>query len=190
MCYFITATVRGAGLDALNQALRDAGTGVSFADFSDSRVVGRLEPGDLYLRHDTGACDCDTWLGLETRAWGKDAAKRAVTEGRTAKLRAKGWSEARIRRWIQERESSADRAGLGPGQEVTAASHDAVPWVEVVRAALETARAKRFGLALHWYGGASLEDRFKLGRREFALADLTVKLLMSMEEDVLYSFRR
>jgi hypothetical protein len=188
VCYFITAAVAGANADEVNAALRRAGSDGAFADAGASPIRAQLKAGEVYLEHRSGAqCDCGTQLGSANRASGPSAVS-AATSRAVAKLRAKGWGDARIRRWREQRAHAAER-GNRP-ERGTPATPDNESWATAIRAVLEGTHASRFGLALHWYSGSPSREEFRLLRSEFPLPALSVALLAGVPEDTLCWFLR
>jgi hypothetical protein len=178
MCYHITGAVKGIGLEALNAALRAAGGGMVFADASASPVQGQLAAGERYLEHASGGwCDCGTMLG--------QADPPGEADRRAAKLRAKGWGQAKIDRWLaQTRQASQEKLTRRVDQSNDPGNDT---WAVGITAAL-AAGAAGFGLVLHWYSGAVADERFHLSRAAFPLAALDPELLSHMPHDTLYWF--
>jgi hypothetical protein len=184
MCYHISAVVGGVGLEGLHAAMRDASPYLRFDEVSNPPIGLLLASDEAYLVRVDTHCDCGTWLGSANRA---AAGKYAVTHNDVAKPKAKGWGSQRIQRWEAERLKAT---ALAKSKELQDSDgRDSQPWVGVVREALEVAKARSFGLLLHWYSGP-MPEPIDATRREFTLADLDWELLAGMPEDTLYSFTR
>jgi len=183
VCYYITAAVSGVDVEGLNAVWRHAGLQVEFTELN-SPMKAQCAPGEKYLFHEPGVsgCDCGTWLGSAARP----VCGEPHEDKEAAKMRKKGWSQAKIDRWAQEKHQANDRAKIRAAR----ARDDDVPWAQVVRAALDDGRAARFGLILHWYEAAIETAQFTLKRQDLSVVDLNAELLESMEEDTLYSFTR
>jgi hypothetical protein len=167
--------------------------------------------GDHYYLTTRSHCDCDSALGsLGGRITGprrQSAAGAAGRDPEVAKLRKRGWGEAKIRRWLEQRAQAAaswSRAeaaraeALGTAVREAGGSGEAQRWLgairELVGAADElrgAAPVKHVGLLLHQYGGGLRTERITLARSETSsAATLEVQGLLELEEDVLYRFTR
>ncbi|MDR2566480.1 MAG: hypothetical protein LBC97_10610 [Bifidobacteriaceae bacterium] len=182
MCYFITATISGAGAAELNDVLRGAGSGVRFEPALNPHVQAQLDAGESYLAHKASGCDCDTWLGAATR--------HRPTADRVGRLRARGWSEARIERWLLETEGAAARLAARQASPHHGDPATGEPWIAVIGAALSHPRVTSFGLLLHFYSGSIDAESFQFERVDRPLAALTPDVLAAMPEDTLLSFSR
>jgi hypothetical protein len=176
MCHLITTTLsHDTELGALRPVIREHR--MALAPIYNSHVATQLPRGTLYLRATQGMCDCGTALGCLTRG---DRDPHHAGERDQERLRRKGWGEAKIARWVAERERSA-------GRETRRAEADR--WLTFIRAVLETGRTHRFGLLLHWYCGGIETERINLrDTRRLPIAQVTPDTLMEIEEDVLYEF--
>ncbi|MCL2785339.1 MAG: hypothetical protein FWD55_07885 [Propionibacteriaceae bacterium] len=192
MCHYITASLAGISVDELNTVLLKNGDRVSFSLAVNQHVQAFLNPGEVYLVHNASTCDCGTELGKAAQSYpNENASSPDSVERDLAKLRAKGWGEEKIRRWLAEKQLAAEHAGQANlvRQQVLNESgwHGVQQWVDVITTAIELAGAKSFGLLLHWYSGP-LSERMSVTRRDFPLTDLGVELLAHMPEDTLYAF--
>jgi len=106
MCRYITATLsHDTDLDALRPVIRDYG--VPLTPVRNGRVEEQLPRGTVYLSATGGMCDCGTILGRLRR---DEASSPGGTRERDRhRLRKKGWGEARIARWEEERKAIAER---------------------------------------------------------------------------------
>jgi hypothetical protein len=171
--------------------------------------------GDHYYLTTRGHCDCDTALGsLGGRISGPRRQTVAGAAGRdpeVAKLRKRGWGEAKIRRWLEQRAQAAANWTRAEavraetrGTEIREAggTGEAQRWLETIRELLGGdgeggrageggARVKHVGLLLHQYGGGLQNERITLARSEtVSAAALELQTLLELQTDVLYRFTR
>lgn len=103
-----------------------------------------------------------------------------------AKLRRKGWSAARIDRTLAARAEAARRRALRGASDLGAEE-----WLSLLRAVVVAVDAPYVGLLLHWYSGDVEREEFAIRRREAVpLTAASPDLLMRIDQDVLYEFRR
>jgi hypothetical protein len=186
MCHYVTAVLPELVAPPSAQAAAEAHQ-LRFEPVANAFVGGQLRRGEGYFRLGTGQCDCGTPLGARSAAPADDP----PSDRELAKLRKKGWSAAKIERWLGERRLARDRrarknaahdASLGPALE---------GWVAFLRAVLEAGDVASVGLLLHWYRGGVDSERIRLAsRRGVPLRELSADLLLGIEEDVLYDFQR
>src|SRR5687768_8778719 len=105
MCHYITATLpQSVDTDSVAPIFRSHK--FAFDLISNPHVSAQLEAGDLYLLTTTGHCDCGTALGsLNVRGPQDDLSH----ERELKKFRKQGWSEAKIARWIQQKENTKEK---------------------------------------------------------------------------------
>lgn len=167
MCQFLTAVLpSGTDLDRAARSLAPAGMTCQRLD--NPNVVG-LEPGEVWALATAGHCDCGTPIGRGARRDRFD-----VTGDDLRKLRRKGWSDAKIERWLAEKEKArgkVDRATPG---------HLLVPIVEALKATAP------IGLVLHTYRGRLTEEPITIAsRRVVDTMDLVPEDLRDLAEDTL-----
>lgn len=187
MCYFVTATLPfNVKVESVASVFESHNLG--FKLLSNPHVAAQLEPGDLYVLTTRGYCDCDTALGsLNSRDnYGTVNYERELT-----KFRRQGWSEAKIQRWLEQKEQMKERL-LRDNQHRAEASADpaqATHWIGLIEGLLWSGYARRLGLLLHMYGGSVSGERVNiLSREQVTLGELNSERLMRMKEDVLYEF--
>lgn len=103
------------------------------------------------------------------------------------RLRAKGWSEAKIARSLARQEDAAARA------EKLRGAHDvreATGWLEFIDEALKSSLTPYLGILLHWYSGPLSERITVAGREVVSCSELSAEVLADAREDVLYVFQR
>ena len=169
MCHYITATIpRAADTSRFRKLVEKHG--LAFEPISNSAVEELLRPGEAYFHATREYCDCGTSL-VRSRS-PSDARSRKVQQ-----FRRRGWSEAKIERWLQSTTPGAKDHGTGPTQgewqafivDVLAAG---VPYV---------------GLLVHWYRG-SLSDEPIAIKRRVAAQPTSLPLADGLDEDMLYCF--
>jgi hypothetical protein len=182
MCHFITAIVPGSAdresLERIFHAHR-----LAFSVIGNPHVASQLAAGDLQVCTTQGHCDCDTVLGSHRRIGNRKPGTREL-----AKLRTKGWSEAKIQRWLEQREGVAQRDERSTELRARASLPEAERWVAFINDALT--KTPYFGLLLHMYSGGLDTERIDLKRRRTPRGKLSADFLLSIEEDVLYEFER
>src|SRR5262249_9313009 len=144
MCHFVTATVPGElELPLLARVFEKHNLG--FRLLSSSPVVRQLPAGDRYVLTTRGHCDCGTVLGSRRTPEAESRARQV------AKLRKKGWGDAKIERWLAEKQAVRERDVRKPDSDARARTADVERWLAFVDDAL--ALVPRVGLLLHFYGG-------------------------------------
>ena len=113
--------------------------------------------------------DCGTELGRLA------GAEMAEQQRKVRRLEKKGWSKAKIDRWVADRSKSINRK-------------EVVAWVDFLTTALSSGAADSVGLMLHFYSGSVDDETFDFGRQQVPVADIDADFLLGMEEDCLYVF--
>lgn len=172
MCQFLTAVLpAGADLDRAARSLAPAG--MTCRPLDNPNVVG-LEPGEIWALATAGHCDCGTPVGQGTGEQRSD-----VTENDLRKLRRKGWSDAKIDRWLAEKEKVRSKV------ERSTPRGQLEPIVEALKSAAP------LGLVLHTYRGRIDQERITIARRRVVHApDLTTDDLHDLAEDTLLYVKR
>jgi hypothetical protein len=186
MCHFVTAVVGGgADLTRLNAIAQKHHRW--FTPLVNDSVEPHLRKDETYVSTlPRGArCDCGTGLGWLPRELAR-APKPAGGDADIAKLRRKGWSEAKISRWLESKErDSRTWAPPSPQQVESDTQNDS--WLALADEVLAEPGVSSFGLMVHWYR-SGLENRIPFkGRNDVALSRAA---LASMEDCRLYVFRK
>ena len=186
MCTYITAVVSaGADEAALRQIADRWGHGWEAID--NPHVQAQLKTGERYFLTTRKRCDCGTALGSAGPEWRH---RRKDPTDRVPELRRKGWSEAKIARWLEDKQRAAGHherkeawlAGQPPGPEEEM-------WLGFLREALGGGAARGIGLLLHWYSGGVDSERISVkARSAVPLAVGSEDLLRRMEYGHLYMF--
>ena len=175
MCLFITAVVpRSAlcsGFDAVVARHK-----LAFRPCRNPHLIAQLKPAEHYAHTSSGGCDCGSPLFF---------AARDHLEKQIGKLRAKGWSNAKISRWVED---SRPRAHQQKGAQDRCWS---IPdWAAFLEEALALPRVSFVGLIGHWYQGDVDSEPFVInGRVAHRLAELRAGSLGVLDQDTIHLFR-
>ena len=186
MCTYITAVLAAGADEERVRGLADHWRH-GWEAIENRHVLKQLRPGERYYMTTGKYCDCGTALGSLSSEW------RGRTDEPSLKvpaLRRKGWSEAKIARWLEDKRKAA---GHRQRKEQWLAGNPAGPeeelWLGFLNAAITQGATRSIGLLLHWYGGAVETERIDIGSRtQVRLAQANEDVLRRMEYDVLYEF--
>lgn len=185
MCHFITATfpqsVKPESVAPLFETHK-----LGFEVISNPHISSQIEAGDWCVLTTRGQCDCGTALG----SLSNPAAGGVVSyERELKKLRKQGWGEAKIKRWLEQKEQTKERHLREDGARARGSTPELEQWVDFINGVLKSGCTSSLGLLLHMYqGGVEGERLDLLGKERIKLADLNPERLMRMKEDVLYEF--
>ena len=184
MCHFITATLpQNVDTEVVASCFDSHGRG--FALISDPLVATQLDPGDRYILTTRKHCDCGTSLGTLARSGCRPPVDGDSSAREVAKLRRRGWSEAKIGRWQSQTENDRTKGKRAVRQ----CTQDAERWIDLLRDLLDSGATPRVALLLHWYRGNVESERISIRDRvQVEIHGLDPEKLMRMEEDVLYNF--
>jgi hypothetical protein len=184
VCHFITAVLpEDARIDALDPIARKYGR--RFQPQGNPSIEAQLRPGERYFVTTVGHCDCGTPLGALVPRPG--SRKPLDHEIALKQLRAKGWSETKISRWLAQKRGAEARVQRTRSDDDTPAI-DA--WVAFLTEVLESKATSYMAVLVHRYGGP-LSERIPLAGREVVRFDDSAAAMLSyLKEDVLYEFRR
>jgi len=185
MCHYITASLPKS-VDTDSVALIFESYKVGFDLISNPHVSAQLEAGDLYVLTTRGHCDCGTALGSLN---GSAAHDDLSYERELKKFRKQGWSEAKITRWLEQKEQTKEKHLREDEARAKGSTQELNQWVRFITDVLKSGYAPRIGLLLHMYHGSIESERISILRRErVKLEELTPDLLMRIKEDVVYEF--
>jgi len=181
MCHYVTAALPpGTDLPALRQLL---GGKCGLVPVENPSVQAQLPPGTVYVYLSGNYCDCGTPLGRLRR----DLGRADDPEGQVPRLRRKGWSEARISRWRDQKQAAREkdrRTVQGMAEGMTA---EVEWWLSYLRRLLGAGGVRSIGLLLHWYSGSLTGERITLRERiRLPIGQVRPEFLVQIEEDVLY----
>ena len=140
MCYFVVAALpRQANLESISEIFDRHGRRLAPAQLA---IGGPSIPDDRELYYTCqGPCDCDTPIG--SRANGR--AQRGPSDRKVAKLRNKGWSQAKIDRWIESKKSSLVEKERKRLSNENNSALDIDRWIELIREAARVGGGCRLG---------------------------------------------
>jgi hypothetical protein len=187
MCHYMTATL-SPKTDLKKAAEVFERFKLGFEIVHNPHLESQLPAGERYVLTTRKYCDCGTALGSLSHAFQKGPPSY---ERDVQKFRKQGWSEAKIERWLTEKEMANDKANIksrrvSGSEDITVAS-----WVEFLTVALESGHTDRIGILLHWYQGSLTSERISLRNIvSLSVRKLTPDYLLKIEEDSLYTFTR
>lgn len=157
--------------------------------YENSHISKFLRPGE-FLAHPQGKfCDCGTALGSF-----HEVQPYRIPLKEIEKLRKRGWTETKIKRWLQEKEKIDEREARIQNQiknHLDNDSPDPDGWLETSLKLLENSGEKYIGLLLHWYSGSLESERISISRRKkVRIGDNAGMELYKMKEDMIYEIYR
>ena len=185
MCHYITATlphsVKPESVAPLFESHK-----LGFELISNPHVSSQVEAGDWYVLTTRGHCDCGTALGSLNHPPSGEAVSY---ERELKKFRKRGWGEAKIKRWLEQKEQTKERHLREDEARAQGSTLELDQWVGFVTDVLKSGHARRIGLLLHMYQRGVESERIDIhGKESVRLTALSPELLMRMKEDVLYEF--
>lgn len=182
MCTFITAVLpASADADAVAAIFRAHGR-VCVARPADAGESRALATGERLFHTTPTHCDCGTPLGRST--WGSGRDKSADM---AARLRRKGWSEAKIARAVMQR-AEADARPPRPRGEPAPTS--LAEWVALIDAVLASRATPSLGLYWENTPGADDDSVSSTPRVRIPRSSLDDAVLAGMAEGVIHAFER
>jgi hypothetical protein len=185
MCTFVFSVLPpGAEVERVRPALGDGPFGFFPTGYTEQFTDVE---GTIFLatnRH----CDCGTPLGNgRNEAARHDVAERSI-EAQAERLLRKGWTEARLRRWRDEKARSLAKREARPTGWGMSREEELAAWMSLVVGAARLPSVSWVGLFRHstW----DREGTRVRGPVRVALSRLSSEMLSELEEDVLYRFVR
>lgn len=181
MCTFVTALLpRSADLARIRSAVGPATEVLRpIVNPSVERYVGA---DGAYYRAYEGMCDCGVALGRAAH----DTSSGKPPEVQVRALRRKGWSEAKVQRWLEEKSDAAARKAA---ERQARADHDLARWYRLLAATVGSGASPWVALLIHEYNGGLETDDIDIRRREeVPLSRVDDDTLQNMQQDVLYVF--
>lgn len=174
MCYYIALLVRGGGASAIDQVLRNHGR--QARPLANLSIADALEAGKAQFLTTAGNCDCGTALAPAT----VDRTTKRTQQA--AKLAKKGWSQAKVERWLVDREKADGRAD----ERRHANTPDSVEmWSRVIRELMSVPGVQQAGLLLHFYSGDIERETIEPLRVTVPLQDFGASLQGLREDQLL-----
>lgn len=152
MCHYITATMAPQGDESAVRRLATASL-LRWEPLDNPRVIQQLPEGEKYFLTTRGMCDCGTAIGASRRIDGTLPPRDPDLSRQIKKLEKKGWSEAKIDRWLQQTEESAHSKRQEAAARLSGPQPELERWIRFVSAVLTGNHADWIGILVHWYGG-------------------------------------
>ena len=180
MCHFVTLALPSASnMVALESIVEKHARKLD--PLANQSVEEHLKPGERYFYTTTRMCDCGTTLGYDER---RKRRPSADIESQVKKLRAKGWGQSKVNRWLE------NKAHHDAIQSVVSKSdeHWNDDWFDLLAELLDSKLVQHVCLLLHFYSGpltgrVNVKERVQVNLREAGLG-----FLLKIQEDVLYEF--
>jgi hypothetical protein len=114
-----------------------------------------------------------------------------VGKGEIDRLKKKGWGERKIQRWIADRDKNAEKTKIKYDNLANGKHSDVENWRQYFQKVFSDPQIGHLGLLLHWYSNGLEDERITIKQRKrIQVNDLTVEVLLTMEEDVIYDIVR
>ncbi len=201
MCQYITAILPN-DVDSAAIAAVFRTHGRACEAYVNAALAAQIGDAERSYCTTVGHCDCGTPLGSVDVAaaprGGDDDADPEDADPETedvsqahaieaARLRRKGWSEAKIARALAQRDQALARPRVRRGEQQQTSLNQ---WRTLILETLATSRTAYVGLLLHHYHGSINNEEIALRSREIVRAnDLNEAKLAAMREDTIYEFR-
>jgi hypothetical protein len=174
MCYYIALVVRGSDAATIDQVLRKHGRKAK--PLANRSIASALEPGEEQFLTTVGHCDCGTALAPAT----VDHASKRTQQA--DKLSKKGWSQAKIERWLSDREKAGERAE----ERRHANTPDSIElWSRIISDLMSAPGVQQAGLLLHFYSGDIEEEAIEPSRETVPLRDFGASVRALHEDQLL-----
>ncbi len=185
MCHFITMILPASAPSPSLRRLADVHA-LALTPYANPSIDSQLIHGEYAFYATRAACDCGTELGAGGTSEPPEAGSSLDPDA--TRLRRKGWSDAKIDRWIQQKTVASRNRARRARTHGTPETPGAADWARFLGDALATG-IDRVGLMLHWYKGDVRTEEIRFQRETVAANEISTALLRSIEEDVLYEFR-
>ena len=144
-----------------------------------------LRDGETYYLTTQGMCDCGTGLGVLA---GDPAVREPDYTRKVKRLRQKGWSDAKIERWIENKERGRN-VRLSEADCLDDPPADVVRWMNFIEEVLDSKSATYVGLLVHWYEGLIETERINVVDRKWIhYGEVNSEYLLRADEDVIHTF--
>lgn len=174
MCYYITLVVCGSDSAAIDRVLRQHGRQAK--PMNNASIACALGAGEMQFLTTVGHCDCGTSLAPRV------VNRKADRTNQAAKLAKKGWSQAKVERWLSDRVKADDRAE----RRRHANTPDSIEqWSRIIGDLLSTPGVQQAGLLLHFYLGNLEEEVLDPTRQTVRVRDFESRLRDTQEDELL-----
>jgi hypothetical protein len=177
MCHFITLIAPSEDDAGVRAVMERHGRVASPIDNASIHAV--LKDGERQYLTTRGHCDCGTVLA--PRHDTPDAFEEKLAND-AARMKRKGWSEAKITRAIKDQRKADARPDGGGSDSIEL-------WHAVLRDLGEELKLPYVGLLVRFYSGAVAAEAFSASRRDVPKGMPLNEALCSMEHDEATIFR-
>lgn len=184
MCHFISGFISNDfELDNLNNI--GINFGITFKMCENQYVKNQIDKKEIYLIKNTNCCDCGTELGIFSRTEKFD--KENIDKKEIDKLKKKGWSDFKIKRYIDEKNKTIEKNEKIYENYKKQNHVDVENWYNFICELFLKTNIKSFGLLLHWYKGGLLNERINISEKiKLNINELNSELLLKIKEDTIY----
>src|SRR5262245_6750322 len=189
MCHFITAVMSpSANADAVRIVAKKHQ--LRWEPIRNRSIAKLLKPDEGQYYTTWGMCDCGSEIG--SLAGGDPLTpdrEQAAQERTIRKLHKKGWSQAKIDRRMAQEAAIAERRRVESDHKKNCPGDEVQRWIAFLSELALSKTANFIGLLKHFYnGGIDTEAIIVVKQQSIPIYELSPKLLMSIEDDVLYRF--
>ena len=154
-------------------------------------VIKQLRRGERYFLTTRGMCDCGTEIGVSVRTAGTLPPRDADLSREVKKLKKKGWTDAKVDRWIEQTKADVARKHTESEARLRGPHPEVDRWIQFVSLVLAGNHADWIGILVHWYGGNVATEAIAAGNRRWVTLDnFTEDYLLNAEEDTLHTIAR
>lgn len=181
MCIFITAIIP-ADFDFAGAKPTLEKHGMLFEKIENQFLQNQIH-GDIAVRASRSVCDCDTSLGSERRLKSVEQ-KYQNYHAEISTKRKKGWSDSKIKRWLKEKETTAERKLHSLEDKC---NEDVNNWIEFITSLFSQNLTNRLGLMIHMFNGGLADERIILkGSERIEFTGDLIERLKDFEQDTVY----
>ncbi|MEM7370895.1 MAG: hypothetical protein AAF587_19930 [Bacteroidota bacterium] len=183
MCHYITAILPAhADLQAINAIGKSYG--VSFSTLGNEHIERQLQSDQQYLWKESKFCDCGTSFGAFAcyQHTHPDTSLKDIK-----KLRKKGWSEAKIQKWLDNKARSKQKNERSEEWSKKTYEQDARVWIQFLTDLASENICGYLGLLFHWYRGGIESERIDIVQtHETGIDQLNEDAIFHFLEDHIY----
>ncbi|MCC6361085.1 MAG: hypothetical protein IT450_20275 [Phycisphaerales bacterium] len=184
MCYFITLVVGGADAGSIDPILRRHGRQAT--PVRNASLARVLAEGERQYLTCADQCDCGSALVPGESTSARRNPRAATLQKRAARLSRKGWSQAKIDRWVSEH-VQAD--AWSERQRHTKRADTLKMWTAIITDLVALPGVERAGLLLHQYSGSVDEEILNPLRETVSIKDFESRLRNLREDQLLMAAR-
>ena len=183
MCHYITATLPH-GVDLTLAAPIFESHKLGFQLISNPHVAQQIDSRERYILTTRKYCDCGTALGSLSR---RRSVKVRGYDLELKRFRKQGWTEAKIKRWVEQKEQTRERHLREDGAIAGSTTPELESELSFLNDLFDSTNTQKFGILLHWYHANIESERIEIQRTEkLRLSEVNAERLMRIKDDVLY----